>query len=179
MNARVLLAGSVALIAALAAQAQGQPTPATKPTTKPTTRGAKPPWTVIRTAEYAVAVPSRWRRRGPILRHVIYANGDGLAGPVVDETGAPIQIGMSVERYGTTRDTPSAGANRSMKNLQRNPRLKVLAKDPVKSLKLADGAQAALIRVLLRKDGSRKSLQLKLYARDPKSRGWVVSAWIA
>jgi len=137
------------------------------------------PWEVVGTKEFTIAVPKGWRKLPElVLNNVVYLNGDGIGAPVVDETGNPIQIGMAVERYGKVKDSAVEGAKRNLGTLEYDPRLKVLSKNPPQPLKLSDGTDAAFNRVLLIEDRSRKSLQMKLFAADSNSRGWVVSAWI-
>jgi len=108
---------------------------------------------------------------------VLYLNADGIGAPAADQEG-PIQVGFTVERYGTTREAAAAGAKRNQESATRNPRLKVIKAGKVEELKLSDGTEGAFTRTLLLKEGSRLSLQMKLFAKDKDSRGWVVSAWI-
>ncbi len=135
------------------------------------------PWKVVKDREYVIAVPKGWRTLPLAVKpYVLYLNGDGLGAPAMDETGSPIQIGMTLERWGKTKGTAMEGAKVSA--ARRNPRLQPLQKTEVKPLKIADGTEVAFLRAFFRKDGRRKSLQMKLYAKDANGTGWVVSAWI-
>ena len=89
--------------------------------------------------------------------------------PLVDETHAPIQMGMNVERFPRPTGTPEQGARRN---------LKAIGKGTVVAVTLSDGAKAALQTSRFYKDGSRKSFYQKLFAADAKGVGWVVSAWV-
>jgi hypothetical protein len=178
MNGKHVLATTVVAVLMLASL--GATRSARRAESAPRTRpGAATPWNVVRTRQYAIAVPKGWRRMpGQLGPHVLYVTGDGIGAPIVDETGAPIQIGMTVERYGVTKESVASAAARSMQGVKQNPRLKAVAQDPVANVKLADGRAATLIRTVFIKDQTRRSLQLKMFAKDGNSRGWVVSAWI-
>ena len=157
----------------------------TPPTTKPTTAPATKPVPTVEgdrhvTDEFAMIVPRGWRSLDMLIsaKNRLYLNGDGIGAPAIDETGSPVQIGMMVERYPNTTDTVRRGAERLLANAKRNPRLKLIGKARIESLRLSDGTEAALLTTEFIKSGSRRSLQMKLLAKDAASNGWVVSGFL-
>lgn len=153
--------------------------PSSRPTTQTAPAETQPAWEVVKGKGFTIAIPRGWRKLPmPIGHHVLYINGDGIGVPAIDETGSPIQMGFTVERYSKLKASPMGGAKKNLAGLKWNRRLKVISQSEIKSITLSDGAEAALIRVLLLKDRTRRSLQLKMFAKDKDSRGWVVSAWI-
>ena len=174
-----VLSAAILAIALLGSLAGKEKAPSSRPATQTAPCDTQPAWELVKGKGFTIAIPKGWRKLPMTIgHHVLYVNGDGLGAAMMDETGAPIQTGLTVERYSKTAESVLSVSKRSMANLKRNPRLKVVSQDKVKALKLSDGAEAALIRVILLKDRTRRSLQLKLFAKDKDSRGWVVSAWI-
>ena len=45
----------------------------------------------------------------------------------------------------------------------------------METIKLSDGTEAMLLKVEFIKDGNRRSLQMKLVAKDTDSNAWIVS----
>lgn len=138
------------------------------------------PWQIIRDKEFTLGVPRGWRKIDMVLSrvHRLYMNGDGIGAPLMDETRAPIQIGMAVERYANQKVTAVEGAKQNLKVLQLNRRLKPVAPGTVKEFRLADGTDAAYLSVELIKGSSRRSFYQKVFAVDKNSTGWVVLGWI-
>ncbi len=179
MWGKTVLSTAIVAIALLGGLAGKEKAPLSRPATQTAPCDTQPAWEVVKGEGFTIAIPRGWRKLPmPIGHHVLYVNGDGLGVPAIDETGSPIQTGLTVERYSKLDSSTMEGAKENLASLKWNRRLKVVSQDKVKALKLSDGAEAALIRVILLKDRTRRSLQLKLYAKDKDSRGWVVSAWI-
>jgi hypothetical protein len=140
---------------------------------------AEKPWEVVRIGTGAVAVPKGWRSiRTLPPRMVLYRQGDGIGVPATDETGSPLQIGMTVEKYPNTKQSPAEGARALLEAVKKNPRFELVGKEKVEDLKLADGSEARLLTTELIKDKERRSLQMKLLVKDADSNGWVISGFI-
>lgn len=157
----------------------------TPPTTKPTTAPATKPVPAVEgdrhvTDEFAMIVPRGWRSFDMLLsaKNRLYLNGDGIGAPAIDETGSPVQMGLMVEKYPNTTDTVLRGIETLLANAERDPRLKLIGKGRIESLRLSDGTEAALLTTQFIKSGSRRSLQMKLLAKDADSTGWVVSGFL-
>jgi hypothetical protein len=125
-----------------------------------------------------VAVPSGWRAFDPPNPKVkLYRSGDGFGFPERDETGAPLQIGLMVETAPSAEQTLDEVTRNLGEAAKHAPNLE-LQHTTVRSLKLADGTRAVLSTMEFTKEGSRRSLQLKLVARDPKGTTWIVSGFL-
>jgi hypothetical protein len=136
-------------------------------------------WEVVRAGKAGLAVPKGWRAiTAPSPRMVLYRKGDGLGVPAVDETGSPLQIGLSVEKYPGTKDSLAEGIKALLAAAKRNPRLELVGKESVEGLKLADGAEAKLLITEFIKEKSQRSLQVKMLVKDADSNGWVISGFI-
>lgn len=134
-------------------------------------------WAVYRDKEFTLIVPSGWRdQKMPGI--VLYLQGDGIGVPLVDETGDPIQIGLTIERYVNQKGTALEGARQNAAAAKRNPRLEPVKDPSVEEIKLSDGTPAAYLSVEFIKEGSRRSLQQKVFAKDANSTGWVAIGWI-
>jgi hypothetical protein len=138
----------------------------------------KKEWEKVSGDGYAIAVPAGWRTfdmGGPMM---LFRQGDGIGVPVVDETGAPIQIGLTVEKFVRTTDTLEEGAKKMARNAKNNPRLKLVGEEKTEPLKLADGTDAMLVTTRFIKEQTRGSLQMKMVVKDQASNGWVVSGFL-
>ncbi len=132
------------------------------------------------TDEFALLIPAGWRNMKSLTSGnlKLYLNGDGIGVPAVDETRAPLQIGMTVEKYRNTTDSLAKGIKRLIANAKRSRRLKLVGEAKTESCRLKDGTEAALLTMEFIKEGYRRSLQIKLLAKDSASNGWVVSAFV-
>ena len=138
----------------------------------------KKAWEKVSGEGFAIAVPAGWRTFDMGGRMVLFRQGDGIGVPLVDETGAPIQIGLTVEKFAGTTDTIEEGAKKLAQNARNNPRLKLIGEEKIEPVKLADGTDAMLVTTRFIKEGTRGSLQLKMVVKDQASNGWVVSAFL-
>jgi hypothetical protein len=164
--------------------------PASKPSTNPASEPAESPyWKVIKLYGYVIAVPKSWPQQAiPGTANLTFV-GDGIAAPAKDEKGGPIQVGLSIEPGAlATTDSPAVIAKQDQQKAAKQApqtilytnqaQSKVLSSELVPKLKLSDGAEAAFTRTLMLSLGHRRNLQLKLFAKDKKSRCIVVTAWI-
>ncbi|MEX0716796.1 MAG: hypothetical protein WD066_09420 [Planctomycetaceae bacterium] len=105
----------------------------------------------------------------------LYRQGDGIGVPAVDETDAPLQIGMTVEKFRPAKETIDEIANGLAERAKKVRRLELVGEETVEAVELSDGTAASLLTVEFIKDGSRRSLQMKLVAKDPNGNVWIAS----
>jgi hypothetical protein len=74
---------------------------------------------------------------------------------MLDESGAPLQIGLTVERFPNTDDTPDEGAKKLLASAKANRRLEQVGEATFEPMKLADGTDAVLLTTEFVKDGLR------------------------
>ena len=108
---------------------------------------------------------------------VLFRQGDGIGVPPVDETGSPLQIGLTVERFPNTKQSPKEGAEALLKNAKRSGRLELVS-NAMEDITLADGTTAVLLTTEFIKEKHRRSLQMKLVTKDKDGNGWVTSAFL-
>jgi hypothetical protein len=173
LNSQTVLAGTLAntLLIAAAAMAQAQTT------THP--HEASPPWSVMHEKEFSIAVPSDWHKlEFPSFKTVLHLTGDGKGLPHLDETGSPLQTGMSIERFQNVRQTPEEGSAFMLRNLRADPNMEIIGEPKVESVQLSDGTHAVLQTTeFFRTDKHRRSYHMKLIAEDANKVGWVVVGW--
>jgi hypothetical protein len=137
------------------------------------------PWEVASSGKVSVAVPKDWRSFDGIQpAMVIYRQGDGIGVPMVDETGAPLQIGITVEKFPPSEDSIEVIAKKTSEGALRDPRMQIAADDIVEPLTLSDQTKAVYLTKQLIKSVHRRSLQMKLFTKDPEGNVWVVSGYI-
>lgn len=135
------------------------------------------PWEVVPVGSANVAVPRGWRSLDKIKPTMpVYRQGDGVGVPAMDETKAPLQIGMTVEKFPGTRESVKEIMRGLVEGAKKAPRLELVGKESVQDIKLADGTEAMLLKAEFIKEGTRRSLQMKLVAKDAESNAWIVSA---
>jgi hypothetical protein len=161
------------------------PGPGTKPTAKPPAKLPAAPqqaakaWEIVTVGTGFIAVPKGWRDGGPATaRMLLFRQGDGIGVPVLDETGAPLQVGMTVEKFPQTKGSLKEGIEGLLKRAKNDQRLELVGKEVVETLKLSDGTEAMLLTAEFIKDKDRKSLQMKMLVKDGESNGWVISAYL-
>lgn len=137
------------------------------------------PWSVVSFGTTRIAVPKAWRNFDKMKPNMpLYRQGDGISVPRLDETQAPLQIGMTVETYPGTQESIGAIVTSLVETGKGTPRLELVGKESVQSIKLADGTDAKLLTMEFIKQGNRRSLQMKLIAKNADSTAWVVSGHI-
>ncbi len=147
-------------------------------TSRPTSQPTKD-WVAHEGSDFAIYIPRTWRKtRIPFGQTAMYVNGDGIAGPMFDETRKPLQIGLQVDRGEKTDQTPAQLARAHLKALDHNKRTRRLNAGSVRHILLADSTRAALLTVDTADGRFRKTRSIKLFAVDGKGREWTASAWI-
>ena len=136
-------------------------------------------WETVSTGSAKVAVPKGWRNMDGIENTMpVYRLGDGIGVPVVDETGAPLQIGLVVEKLPPAKKSTEALAREAVKDAMKDPRLQLVGKESVESVTLSDQTTATLETTEVIKAGSRRKLQMQLYAKDSRGQVWVVTGFL-
>ncbi len=126
-----------------------------------------------------MAVPKGWRSLDGIKRTMpVYRQGDGMGVSEVDETGEPLQIGLTLERFPADDVSTETIAKELAKGASKNPRLQMVGKEVVEAVKLSDQTEATLVTTEFIKEGSRRSLQMKLIAKDASGQIWIVSGFL-
>jgi hypothetical protein len=123
-----------------------------------------------------IAVPKGWRSFDKIKPEMlIYRQGDGIGVPALDETQAPLQIGMTLEKFGGSKETPRQIVDQLAAAAKKAPRLEIVGEESVQAVQLSDGTAAILLKAEFVKEGRRRSFQMKLVAKDADSNAWIVS----
>jgi hypothetical protein len=135
---------------------------------------------VVKEKDFGMVVPAGWRAmpalvRGPMR---LYRSGDGIGLPAVDETGSPLQIGMTVEKFAAAKETVDAGVDALVKAAKSQPALDLVGKEQVEAVTLRDGTEAKLLTMEFIKEGRRRSLYMKLVAKDGAGNSFVVSGFV-
>ena len=138
----------------------------------------EPPFEVIDVGPGRIAVPRGWRALEGLTGKLLYRQGDGIGMvPPVDETGAPLQIGMVVDKFESTKESVAEIVNGLVAQAGNDRRLQLVRKETAE-VRLADGTKAMLLRTELLKEKTRRSVQLKLVAKDAESNVWIASAHV-
>lgn len=141
---------------------------------------AEPPdngWDVVVAGNVKMAVPKGWRKMDGILpRMVVYRQGDGIGVPAVDETGSPLQIGLIVEKFPVAEESVAEIVDGLIKLAKKAPRLEMVGKEIIEDVKLADGSAGKLLTTEFIKEGTRRSLQMKLVVKDGAGGVWIASS---
>jgi hypothetical protein len=146
-------------------------------TARPADKDGETPWEVVPIGTARIAVPRGWRSMDKIKPTMpVYRQGDGIGVPALDETKAPLQIGMTIEKFPGKRESVKEIMRGLVEGAKKAPRLELVGKESVQDLKLADGTEAMLLKAEFIKEGSRRSLQMKLVAKDADANAWIVSA---
>lgn len=126
-----------------------------------------------------IAVPKGWRNLDRIQpAMLIYRQGDGLSLPTADETGAPVQIGLTVEKFPREDEGTEAIAKEIAKGASRNPDLKMIGQERIETIVLSDRTKATLITSEFIKATTRRSFYMKLVAKSDSGDVWVATGYI-
>ncbi|MBN2056794.1 hypothetical protein JW905_17835 [bacterium] len=131
-------------------------------------------WEAYHGDGFSIVIPSGWRK---MPSDILFLNGDGIGGPIMDETGSPLQIGFMIEFLGQMEGTLRQAAGQILESLEANHQFKVEKKE-VQEIRLSDGTEGILLITRFIKDEPRRSLYLKLLTKDHKGNGWIANAWI-
>lgn len=136
-------------------------------------------WETVAVDAAKVAVPKEWRNmdgmKGSML---IYRQGDGIGVPATDETGAPLQIGLTVEKFPPSKESTENIAKELAKGATKNPELVAVGKELVEAVKLSDQTAATLVTTEFIKERSRRSLYMKLIGKDGKGQIWIATGYL-
>lgn len=55
----------------------------------------------------------------------------------------------------------------------------MVGKESIETIKLSDGSEAAFLKAEFIKEGTRRSLQMKLVVKDADSNAWIVTGFLA
>ena len=136
------------------------------------------PFEIVKFEPGAIAVPRGWRAMEAITRKLLFRTGDGMGNiPPVDETDEPLQVGMAVEKFADVKEPLGDGMAKLVDGAQSDPRLEWVKKD-ITTIRLSDGTEAMLLKAEFLKEKTRRSLQMKLIAKDASSTLWIASAHI-
>jgi hypothetical protein len=139
--------------------------------------GEKTPWELVPVGRGKMAVPKGWRNLDNIKPGMIlYRQGDGKGVPLLDETKSPLQIGLVVEKSSDALKSVKNIMNGLVEEAQKAPQLELVGQPAVETIKLADGTEAMFLTAEFIKEGRRRSLQMKLVAKDPDGKTWIASA---
>jgi hypothetical protein len=137
------------------------------------------PWDLVSADSAAIAVPKDWRRfDGMQPTMPIYRQGDGIGVPSVDETGAPVQIGLTVEKFPPEADDTDAIAREITKGAALNPELKMVGQGKFEALVLSDRRKATLVTTEFLKGTQRRSYYMKLVTKGDSGEVWVATGYI-
>ena len=135
---------------------------------------AEKPYLVVPVQSSRIAVPKGWLDV-PALTSDLYRQGDGIGVPATDETGAPLQIGLTVKKHGEAKESLKEIVSQLIAGAKLDSRLQMVGKGIVVPFKLSDGTDALLLTAEFIKGGDRRSLQIKVVAKDKQSNVWIVS----
>jgi hypothetical protein len=134
------------------------------------------PWELVAVGPGTIAVPKGWRSFDNIHpRMVLRRGGDGIGVPALDETKAPLQIGLIVERFPGAKEPIHDIMDSLVQQAKKAPRLELVGKESVEAVKLSDGTEALFLTAEFIKEGHRRSLQMKMVVKDADSTAWIVS----
>jgi hypothetical protein len=136
-------------------------------------------WEIVTADTAKIAVPREWRNMDGIeVTRPVYRQGDGIGVPSTDETGAPMQIGLTVEKFPISQESTETIAKELVKGATNNPQLVMVGKESAESIILSDQTAATLITTEFIKSGSRRSLYMKLIGKDSKGQVLVVTGYM-
>jgi hypothetical protein len=142
-------------------------------------KGAEQPWELVSLGPGKIAVPRGWRSIEKIKPNMpLYRQGDGIGVPALDETKSPLQIGLTAEKFANSKESVKEIMNGLVEGAKKAPGLELVGKESVEVVKLSDGTEAMLLKAEFIKQGSRRSLQMKLVTKDADSNAWIISGHI-
>src|SRR5262245_34773477 len=87
-------------------------------------------WETVSVESAKIAVPKEWRNFDGIEpTRPMYRQGDGIGVPGTDEIGAPLQIGLTLEKFPATGDSTETIAKGLAKASTKNPELEMVGKE--------------------------------------------------
>jgi hypothetical protein len=146
------------------------------PTSHSADKDGEEPWETISVGPSKIAVPKDWRNFDKIKPNMpVYRQGDGIGVPALDETEAPLQVGMTVVKIPGSKESVKETMSGLVAEAKKARRLELVGKESVETIKLSDGTEAMLLKAEFIKGGSRRSFQMKLVAKDADANAWIIS----
>ena len=138
--------------------------------------GEEAHWEVVTIGASKIAVPRGWRNFDKMRPNMpLYRQGDGIGVPALDETKAPLQLGLTIEKFPRSKGSVKEFISGLVDGTRKAPQLELVGTESVQEIKLSDGTEAMLLKAEFIKEQTRRSLQMKLVAKDADSNAWVVS----
>jgi hypothetical protein len=132
-------------------------------------------WDVYRTQQFAVAIPRNWRPQkanSPAI--LLYLMREGR-----DETGEPLKVGLTIERFPGNKDTLGQGVTQLIDHFRADKRWVPQGEIRDEPITLADGTPARLVSLnVLSQDGARRAIQYKLMTLDKEQVGIVIGGFL-
>src|SRR5687768_9944126 len=127
------ISAAMTFFAVLACVIQLAPGQSTQPSSQPAHQ-------VLKGNGFAVAIPTAWRvQRDMQPTMPFYISGDGRGLPALDETGQPLQIGMTIEHWPTVKVSLEERFKSQNESLKKDTRLEPVGAPLVQSITLDDG----------------------------------------
>jgi hypothetical protein len=137
------------------------------------------PWEVAAVGPASLAVPRGWRKLDGLRPNtLLFRQGDGIGLPAQDDTGQPLQAGLVLEQLTDAKGSLKEVGAGIIAGAKKDARLKPTEESIVEPVKLSDSTDAIFVTSVFLKEGHRRSLQLKLIARGPDARTWMVSGFL-
>jgi ankyrin repeat protein len=145
-------------------------------------KATDPTWEIYGDEEFCLIIPRGWRQATSDIQLMhpniqLYLSGDGIGVPPVDETGEPLQIGLSVEKTYVQGSLEERATN-LVNSFHVDPRLELFGKEHREWLELSDGTPALLLTTEFIKDSYRHSIHMKMLLTDQYDISWVVGGWV-
>lgn len=137
-------------------------------------------WSVVRTEDYAVAVPDGWHDVAPPADNVVLLRvGDGIGIPPIDEHGEPLQAGMIVERREGEFENAEQITNLLLSELTDDPAAELIGEPVRTEIALCDDTPAEFVAVAFNRPAERrKAVFTQVFAIDEAKDGWVASGYL-
>lgn len=164
------------LVAALAACAP-KPAPPSAPMPAPT---PPPPalWETYADADFALRFPLGWMPFPPAGAARIIIRSPGTGALAADETGAPLQVGLAVERYDGPYDSAEAFSALVRAGVEEDPAVEQLHRVESWDVRLCGDRTGRMHVFEFDKAGTdRRSQYQKLAVVDASGRGWIALSW--
>jgi hypothetical protein len=142
-------------------------------------RADEPKWEAVEVGPGKIAVPKGWRDFDGMQPNMpLYRQGDGIGVPTVDETDAPLQMGLTAAKFAPAEQSVAEIMEVLVERAKQAPGLELVGKESVEDVKLADGVAGKLLIAEFLKGTDRRSLQMKLVVQEADRTTWIVSGHV-
>ncbi|MFO1450670.1 MAG: hypothetical protein U1F61_21100 [Opitutaceae bacterium] len=136
-------------------------------------------WGIALAGPMKIAVPNGWRTFDGIQPTMpIYRQGDGMGVSDVDETGAPVQIGLTVEKFPSAKESVEELAEEIAMGASQNPDLQPVGGKKFESIERSGRSKATLVTSEFIKATSRRSFYMKFVTKSDNGEVWVATGYI-